>query len=111
MSPSPISPKLFGTLNILRLTALVASTKKYYQPSPVSSDVDSVSCSYVDAEFQYSFADGLAITERSRLNLTQSFPNSHLCIPVSKAFKPRIEWAITLGFPVNDQVEHRGSVA
>lgn len=77
----------------------------------MSPNVDSVSRAHIDTELQYSFADRLAITERSGLNLTYPPRNSDLRSLVSEAFEPSIEWALTLVSPVNDQVEHRPSVA
>lgn len=77
----------------------------------MSSDVDSVARADIDTKFQYAFADRLAIAKGTSLNLTHSPRNSRLRVLVSEAFKPCIEWGMTLVFSVNDQVEHTGSVA
>jgi len=75
------------------------------------SAVNPVPGAHIDTKLQNSFAGGLPISESSVLNLTNPPRNSRLRLFVAKAIKPSFEWPLTLVLLVDDQVEHRGSVA
>jgi len=93
------------------LAGLVSAAEQYDERVSVPSAINSVTRANVDAKLKNSFADGLPISKRSLLNLTQSLSNTRFCPLVAQALKPFFVRPLALVLLVDDQVEHGVSVA
>jgi hypothetical protein len=111
LPPLPVSPISLGPFNVFRLSGLITTTKQDDECRSVPPAIDPVSGALIDAKLDHSLADRFAIAECPSLDLANPSRNSGLCAFIAEALEPLIEWALARVLPIDDQVEHRASVA
>jgi len=111
MSPFPVCPIFFSSFDVFPLAGFVTAAEQYHERVSMPSAVDSVPRSHIDTQFKDSFAGVLPISERPLLNLTNSLYDARSRLFIAETFKPFLERPLALVLLVNDQVEHRMSVA
>lgn len=77
----------------------------------MSSAVDSVPGSYIDAQLKDAFANRFVVSKIAGLYLTKPLNDPRLSFLVAQLLKPFVEWALTPVLLVNDQLKHGMSVA